>query len=149
MCGYVEKYHICGLKVEVCIICGCALYMGTYGTSELMFNAKLSFVPDLPTTTRQNLSKTLNECFCSEQTISESDWPKPGMEQQEIQDRYPCRNLSLTHAHLAAFPPFVATRVSATKMDMDTGCRRFSSNFTCEENTGTTVCVLLIRDMFS
>ncbi len=27
----IEKYHICGLKVGVGIICGCALYMGIYG----------------------------------------------------------------------------------------------------------------------
>ncbi len=31
ICGFVEKYYICGLKVGVCIICGCALYMGIYG----------------------------------------------------------------------------------------------------------------------
>ncbi len=31
MCGCVEKYHICGLKVGVGVICGCPLYMGIYG----------------------------------------------------------------------------------------------------------------------
>ena len=28
----IEKYHICGLKVGVRIIHGCALYMGIYGS---------------------------------------------------------------------------------------------------------------------
>ncbi len=32
ICGYVEKYYICGVKAGVCIICGCALYVGIYGT---------------------------------------------------------------------------------------------------------------------
>ncbi len=32
VCGYVEKYHICGLKVGVRIICGYPLYVGIYGT---------------------------------------------------------------------------------------------------------------------
>ena len=31
ICGYVEKCYICGLKVGVCIICGCTLYVGIYG----------------------------------------------------------------------------------------------------------------------
>ncbi len=31
-CGYAEKYHICGLKVGVGIICGCPLYVGIYGS---------------------------------------------------------------------------------------------------------------------
>ncbi len=35
ICGYVEKYHICGLKVGVHIICGYALYMGIYGNSPI------------------------------------------------------------------------------------------------------------------
>ncbi len=30
--GILKKSDICGLKVGVCIICGCALYVGIYGT---------------------------------------------------------------------------------------------------------------------